>query len=106
MCEEFEAGGLKMIDVRSFLTALKVNSLKRILTDEGKITIIFLIMCPLIQDVKRLGCEIVNVIINRVRISFWTDVMKHFKNLYNLCIPKAFNYFILECLYYNINIIM
>ena len=33
-----EAGGLKMLDVKSFLSALKISWLKRILCDDGKLT--------------------------------------------------------------------
>ena len=91
-----------MIDVRSLLTAWKVNSLKRILTDEGKISKILLAMCPLIHDMKRLGCEIGNAMMNRVRNRFWTVVIKHFKKLYNVCIPKTFNDFVSVCLHYSI----
>ena len=71
--------------------------MKIILTYEGKVTTkIFLEICPLIQDVKRLDCEIGNVIMNRSRNPFWTDVMKQFKKLYNVCIPKTFDDFVSE----------
>ena len=35
VCQAYEAGGLKMADVRSFLSALKTGWLKRILCDNG-----------------------------------------------------------------------
>ena len=41
MCQAYEAGGLKMVDVRSFLSALKIGRLKRILCDNGKIIKMF-----------------------------------------------------------------
>ena len=39
--QDYEAGGLKMLDVKSFLSALKISWLKRILSDNGKLTKIF-----------------------------------------------------------------
>ena len=39
--QDYEAGGLKMLDVKSFLSALKISWLKRILCGDGKLTKIF-----------------------------------------------------------------
>jgi len=36
MCQAYEVGGLKMVDIKSFLAALKISWLKRILHDDGK----------------------------------------------------------------------
>ena len=47
--EAHEAGGLKMVDVKSFLTALKSDWLKRSQCDAWKITKILQIMCPSMQ---------------------------------------------------------
>ena len=33
--QDYEAGGLKMLDVKSFLSALKISWLKHILCDDG-----------------------------------------------------------------------
>ena len=35
VCQAYEAGGLRMVDVKSFLAALKISWLKRILCDNG-----------------------------------------------------------------------
>ena len=35
ICQTYEAGGLKMLDVKSFLSALKISWLKHILCDDG-----------------------------------------------------------------------
>ena len=48
-----EAGGLKMVDVKSFLSAFKIGRLKRILCDDGKITKILQKMYPSIQNIKK-----------------------------------------------------
>ena len=36
MCQAYEVGGLKMVDIKSFLAALKISWLKCILHDDGK----------------------------------------------------------------------
>ena len=50
VCQAHEAGGLKMVDVKSFLSALESGWLKRILCDNGKITKILQKICPSIQN--------------------------------------------------------
>ena len=43
--QSYKAGGLKMVDVKSFLVALKITWLKRILSNDGKITKILRMHC-------------------------------------------------------------
>ena len=50
VCQAHEAGGLKMVDVKSFLSAFKIGWLKRILCDNGKITKILQKMCSSIPN--------------------------------------------------------
>lgn len=99
-----EAGGLKMIDIKSFLSALKINWLKRILCSNGKITKILKIVCPSIQNMEKLGSEYINVILQKVENPFWRDVLKHYKKLYGKCVPTTFDDFVSECLHYNANV--
>ena len=79
MCRAYEVGGLKMVDIKSFLAALKISWLKRILHDDGKLSKILQAMCPLIQNVKQRGGESANIIMQRVKNPFWFDVFKHYK---------------------------
>ena len=55
MCQGYEVGGLKMVDVKSFVSALKISWHRRILFDNGKITKILQVMSPLIQYIKQRG---------------------------------------------------
>ena len=77
--EAGEAGGLKMIDIKSFSSALKISWLTRILHDDTKLIKILQAMCPLIQNVKQRGGEFANIIMQRVKTPFWVDVFKHYK---------------------------
>ena len=53
LCQAYEVGGLKIVDIKSFLAALKISWLKCILHDDGKLLKIIQEMCPLIQNVKQ-----------------------------------------------------
>ena len=104
VCQPYEAGGLRMVDVKSFLFALKISWLKRILCDNGKITKIRLKMYQLIQNVKQRGGEYANIVMQRVKNIFWRDVFKHYKKLCGKCTPVTFDDFASECLHYNVNV--
>ena len=104
VCQAYEVGGLKMVDIKSFLAALKISWLKRILHDDGKLSKILQAMCPLIQNVKQRGGEFANIIMQRVKNPFWFDVFKHYKKISAKCTPVTFDDFVSECLHYNVNI--
>ena len=38
VCQAYDVGGLKMVDIKSVLAALKISWLKRILHDDGKLS--------------------------------------------------------------------
>jgi len=67
VCQAHKAGGLKMVDVKSFLSALKIGRLKHILCDNGKITKILQKMCPSIQSTEKCGWKFANVIMQKVK---------------------------------------
>ena len=104
VCQAYEVGGLKMVDIKSFLAALKISWLKRILHDDGKLSKILQAMCPLIQNVKQRGGEFANIIMQKVKNPFWFDVFKHYKKISAKCTPVTFDDFVSECLHYNVNI--
>ena len=84
MCQAYEVVCLKMVDIKSFLAALKISWLKRILHDYGRLSKILQAMCPLMQNVKR-GGEFANIIMQRVKNPFWFDVFKNYKK----CLPNV-----------------
>ena len=104
VCQAYEVGGLKMVDIKSFPSALKISWLKRILHDDGKLSKILQAMCPVIQNVKQRGGEFANIIMQRVKNPFWFDVFKQYKKISAKCTPANFDDFVSECLHYNVNI--
>ena len=104
VCQAYEVDGLKMVAIKSFLAALKISWLKRILHDDGKLSKILQAMCPLIQNVKQRGGEFANIIMQKVKNHFWFDVFKHYKKISAKRTPVTFDDFVSECLHYNVNI--
>ena len=101
MFQTYEAGGLKMADVKSFLAALKISWLKRILANEGKITNILNALCPAVKLIKDRGGKFANIFMLRANNCFWADVIKHYRNICYNFVPVSFHYIAAECLHYN-----
>ena len=70
VCQAYEAGSLKMFDIKSFLSALKISWFKRILHDDGTLLKTLQAMCLLIHSVKQRGGEFANIIMQRVKNHF------------------------------------
>ena len=104
VCANYGEGGLRMLDVYSFLAALKISWLKRIFFSDSLLKRILLCYCPEMATLDSHGSEYVNVILTKCPNPFWIDVMKHFKHLYNRCTPKNATEFFGENIHYNINI--
>ena len=86
MCQAYEAGGLEIVDVRSFLSALKIGCLKRILCDNGKITQMLQIMCPWFKILENV---MVNLPMQRVGSPFWKDV-SNIITFFIICVLNEF----------------
>ena len=106
MFQTYEADGFKMVDVKSFLAALKITWLKRIVTNDSKITKILNALCPAVKLIKDRGGEFANILMLGANNCFGVDVFKHYRNLRYRCVPVSFHDFASERLHYNINIIM
>ena len=86
------------------MAALKITRLKRILTNDGKITKILNASCPAVKLIKGRGGEFANIFMLRANSCFGADVFKHYRNLCYRCVPVFFHDFAAERLHYNINI--
>ena len=99
--QSYELGGLKMLDVKCFLSSLKISCLQRILTNEGKLTQLLLSECLSFSGIKKKGSEFLNILMTEIKNPFWVDVLKHLKKLWYHCKPETFNDFASECIFYN-----
>jgi len=105
VCQDYDAGGLKMLDIKSFLLSLKLSWLKRILLNEGKVSNIVIATCPSVKDILIRGNKFVEILANECYNPFWCDVFKHYKMFYQICSPNDFNDFISEPLHFNAKIV-
>ena len=70
MFQVYEAGGLKMVDVNSFLAALKITWLTRILSNDVKITKILHSLCLSVKVIQAKGGEFANILMLRANNCF------------------------------------
>ena len=103
VCKSYMEGGLKMVDVYSFLSTMKLNWMKRIFLskDQYEITVA---MYPCIENVKNYGNCFSKDLCKNIQNLFWSDVLKHFYALQLKCMPNNVNEFNSECLFHNSNI--
>ena len=103
VCRPYEEGGLKMCDIYSFLTAMKLSWLKR-LEEDDRLKAFTLRIYPLLGKLNVFGGEYANIIMQGTRNAFWKDVMKHYKRMYSKLNANNIQEFLSECIHYNINI--
>jgi hypothetical protein len=104
VCKSYTDGGLNMLDVKSFLSSMKISWLRRLSLDsEWKSFTIN--MYPDLQNLEYFGGEYANVAMNSIKNLFWKDVLKHYKKFTLKCCPINLAEFMSECLYYNLNIV-
>ena len=98
---EYEEGGLNMLDIKAFLTGLKLTWLKRFYHNQEfhDNTIKFY---PELERLKHCAGDIVGKI--NVQNLFWQHIIKHYNKLSVHCQPMDNTDFISESLFYNKNI--
>ena len=90
-----------MIDVKTFLSALKINWIKKIVHNDGENVQILTAMYPFLLDLNKFGCEFLMLHSHAMENFFWADVLKHLKLFFNVCISQNFNDFVAEPIHYN-----
>ena len=107
MCQAYKNGGLKMLDLYSTLTALKISWLRRIsVASESPLKSLVHSLFPAFGQLPRLGVEYVNIIMQDNFNAFWRDVLKHYKRLCSKCLPTISSEFKAEPIFYNVNILV
>jgi exonuclease III len=101
---KYEEGGLKMLDIFSFLSSMKITWLRKLQCDSEWRNFTYDIY-PILVPLEKLGSEYAHVAMQKVDNLFWKDVLKHYKKLYMKCLPTSIHDFAGECIHYNINIL-
>ena len=102
--KQYFEGGLKMLNVRNFLSSMKISWLRR-LSFDSEWKDFTLNLFPRLGHLKHFGAEYANIIIENVENPFWKDVVKHYKKLCTKCSVSSVHEFMSECIHYNTNII-
>ena len=103
VCKTYEEGGLKMCNIYSFLTAMKLGWLRR-LELGGKLREFTFAVYPILNKINIFGGEYANVVMQNIQNAFWKDVMKHYKKIYLKATVTDTDEFLSECIHYNINV--
>ena len=95
-----------MINVFTFLAALKISWLGRVQEEESHIRTLLNALCPDFAKLFKLGGEYANVLMQTIGNPFWKDVLKHYKKMYTLCEVRqaCTDDFVSECIYYNMDV--
>ena len=80
ICKSYEEGGLKMVDIYSFLATLKISWIKR-LTDSFSSSSEWPHLYPLLSNIYKFGFDYIQICIDKIDNPFWRDVLKHVKKL-------------------------
>ena len=88
LIQSFTAGGLRMVDVRSFCTSMKLTWLKRLMTSNATWTHIVEGELPAIETVLQFGSKHLENLTKKVQNKFWSDVLKGFASFSRVYTPE------------------
>ena len=84
VCQPYENGGLKMIDIYSSMVTFKISWLRRIFLTEGGKSI--LKIYPELEHLQTFGIDYATKTLRETSNLFWKDVIKHY-----ITLSKKFN---------------
>ena len=99
-----EKGGLGMMDINSFLGALKSSWIGRVWNNvnlQYHISNLY----PKILEIKNRGSEFTKEVVETIENPFWKDVCRYYEKLQKTCKIQDLNEFLAENIHYNPNII-
>ena len=100
-CQSYEQGGLKMVNIFLFLSALKINWIKKLFDTDNQMTRFIMNLYPSLRDLRLFNSAFCNVASQSFVNLFWNDVLIHLKTFFDACKPKSFEDFVSEPLFYN-----
>ena len=102
VCKQYCDGGLRMLNIRTFISSMKLTWLKRLkgVSPWERFTIN---MFPYFNKIYNLGAEYADIVSKYVHNPFWSDVMKHYKFFSRKCCPINVHELMAEHIHYNVN---
>ena len=100
--------GLKMVDLDSFLAAMKIGWLKRLeeAPEDSFMKKMTRLTNSYIPELPTRGNDFAFTLLNELcnKNNFWFDVIKHYRRAYSKCKPETANEFLAERIHYNVNL--
>ncbi len=86
----YHLGGLKMLDIRSFIKSMKVSWIRRTIKNESKWSNIHFHMTPFLQNFEKYGSDYIYRNMHRINNPFWKDVYTSYAEFLDKVIPNNF----------------
>lgn len=80
--QNYDKGGLRMVDLSNFITALKNNWLKKVISKQTKYLVLVNAICPIIASFHTFGSEYVKNKLPNITNPFWKNVFESYLLLY------------------------
>ena len=103
LCQDYESGGIKMINIFDYLTLAKINGFKRYLLNND-IYNITNAMHPKLKNIKFLGNNFLTSIMKSIKNALLSDTLKHVVKFFEKIELKSLDEFLHECLFCNLNV--
>ena len=96
----YEEGGLKMYDLFTSLSILKISWLRRLKQAEDP-PLPSADIYPALRKINRYGDEFARSLLKNMENSFWRDVVRHYLRLSDKYKPTCINEYVQEPIFYN-----
>ena len=105
MCQPYEYGGYKMVDLYTFISTLKISWLRRIYDIEGQSST-WANLYPNLSKLPLFGLGYAHLCLSGIDNPFWIDVLKHYIKLckVNRKLPLMTTNIYEEPIHFNVNI--
>ena len=98
----FEQGGLKMVNIHEYVSAMKINWLRRIFQpDNCLVKNVLFADCPAFANIRGFGGEYANIVHRQIQNPFGAQGLMHYKRFCAKCQLK----FLSEYIHYNFHIV-
>lgn len=99
--QDFENGGLRMVDLSHFIQALKITWLRRLSRCNNKYFSLIETICPFINTYKQYGSDYVKIKLKIISNPFWKDVWSNYATMMEKIIIKSWSEFLSLPVWYN-----
>ena len=104
LCQDYYNGGLKMVQLNSYISALKISWIRRLIITNSKYKTLFEAVHTNIKDLMNRGATYIEEIKRHCTNKFWWDVLDEWKKLITHLVPKSASDIMGSSIWNNMNI--